>query len=122
MANSERSLIGDGKTAAIARGWDDPNLKGNFLRRKNKIRVGNRKGYEEEYDDDNDDDESFDESEMIMKGATLRHGVNEHEDNDDEDFDKFLKEYDDHQIGYFSEVNISSFSFFRSTLFALYEQ
>lgn len=92
-------MVGDDKEASAARGWDDPQLKGRFLRRKDEF-----EDFDEEEDDDDDDlssgdefdvdDEYGDDDDEDETGARRRN------DCDEEAFEKVLEEYDDEQLGY----------------------
>lgn len=90
-------MMGDDKVASAARGWDDPKLKGRFLRRKNH--------------EDDEDNEFGDDDDEISEGDFDLDEEYEDDDQsgqqrggcDEEGFEKVLEEYEDEQLGYIED-------------------
>lgn len=100
--NSERTLKGDNKEAAQARGWDDATLKGRFLKQKrNTAGVEKYDMDENEFNYSDGDGSESDESDLSEDALELyKEDANHSDDNDDGDFDKLLEQYSEHHLGY----------------------
>ena len=106
---SERSLGGEATVGP--RGWNDPSLKGRFLKRKVKLQGKHRNDdyYEDEGGDE--EDEEFGHLRTIEEDSD---GLSEDgdeagdrevpDDGIDQDFDKLMAEYGDDDLGYIDNV------------------
>lgn len=95
-------MTGDDKEASAARGWDDPKLKGRFLRRKNRDVDGEDEDFGADEDDLSDEDlfdidEEDEEDEGDDEAGSRLRGC------DEEAFEKVLEEYEDEQLGYIED-------------------
>ena len=104
---SERSVKGD-SLGKNARGWDNSNnVKGHFLKRKNKItnKYDGLHEFQEAADEEyeTDDNEDYDDHENDEDNEDGEYNTKNKNIEIDEEFDKILDEYDDDQIGYISD-------------------
>ena len=106
---SERSLGGEATVGP--RGWEDPTLKGRFLKRKVKLQGKHRN--DDYYDNDGEDeDEALDHmraigtsSECLSECSGEDAGDDERHSEDDKDFEQLMAEYGDDDLGYIENVS-----------------